>query len=204
MTRLLAAVAACALIGCAHADGTTPTDEQKPVVQQPANEARPLSGPDAAALADFSERVKQYSELHKRLEATLPRLPKETTPTQIDDHQRALEKLIRAERKNARPGDIITQPVRRHFRQVLARVFAGQIGAELKATVLDENPGPIALAVNSRYPDQVPLSTVPPQVLSSLPKLPEDLEYRFIGERLILLDVHAHIIADFMENAFPR
>jgi len=50
----------------------------------------------------------------------------------------------------------------------------------------------------------VPLSTVPPQVLSSLPKLPEDLEYRFIGERLILLDVHAHIIADFMENAFPR
>ena len=43
------------------------------------------------------------------------------------------------------------------------------------------------LAVNSRYPDEVPLSTMPPQVLAMLPKLPDDLEYRFIGTRLILL-----------------
>ena len=33
---------------------------------------------------------------------------------------------------------------------------------------------------------------MPPQVLAALPKLPEDIEYRFIGDRLILLDVHAH------------
>ena len=48
---------------------------------------------------------------------------------------------------------------------------------------------------------EVPISTVPPQVLAQLPKLPEELEYRFIQTTLILFDSHAHIIADFVERA---
>ena len=61
----------------------------------------------------------------------------------------------------------------------------------------------VPLTVNGRYPDTVPLSTVPPQVLQNLPTLPEDLEYRFVGRRLILLDTHAHTIADYMDRALP-
>ena len=48
---------------------------------------------------------------------------------------------------------------------------------------MDENPGRLQLQVNARYPESVPVSTVPPQVLQALPKLPEELEYRFIGDR---------------------
>ncbi len=204
MTRLLVMLAACGCLACMRADGASETD-QKPAAQKPAPQT-PAGQPanrDAQALAAFNERVKQYAELHKRLEATLPELPKETNPTIIDRHERALEKLIRTERRNARPGDIIVPDAKRVFRQILARVFTGSDGREQMAAILDENPGKIALTVNSRYPDQVPLSTVPPRVLTALPKLPEELEYRFIGERLILLDVHSHTIADFMENAFP-
>ena len=62
---------------------------------------------------------------------------------------------------------------------------------------------PIRLRVNGRYPDTVPLSTMPPSVLEQLPPLPAPLQYRFIGKRLILLDVDAHIIVDFIENALP-
>ena len=65
-------------------------------------------------------------------------------------------------------------------------------------------PSAAKLTVNARYPDIVPLTTIPPQVLQTLPKLTEDLEYRFIGNALILLDVHAHIIADFIEDALPK
>jgi hypothetical protein len=61
----------------------------------------------------------------------------------------------------------------------------------------------VKLVVNGRYPDEVPVSTVPPEILQTLPKLTEDLEYRFIGRHLILLDSHAHVIADFIENAVP-
>lgn len=196
-------VSVLAAAACAHADSAAPA-EQKPAVQQPVNEARPQSTADAHAVAEFNERVKAYAALHQKLEATLPPLPKETDPAVVNRHQRALEKAILAARKNAKPGEILTPDAQRVFRQLLARVFSGREGQELKATILDENPGQIGLRINSRYPDQVPLSTVPPQVLAALPKLPDELEYRFIGERLILLDVHAHTIADYMDNAFPN
>ena len=68
---------------------------------------------------------------------------------------------------------------------------------------MEENPGPIKLQVNGQYPDNVPLSTMPPQVLAAMPRLAEDLEYRFIGRRLILLDVHANVIVDYIEDALP-
>ena len=49
-----------------------------------------------------------------------------------------------------------------------------------------------------------PISTVPPDVLQTLPKLSEDMEYRFVGDNLILLDAHAHIIADYIPDAIPK
>lgn len=205
MTRMFPVVAAALLAcGCVHAESTDRPAEQKPAAPPPVNEARPLAPGDAEALADFNTRIEGYVKVHQKAEGTLPDLPKETTPEVVDRHQRALEKLMRAERAAAKPGDLLTPPVQRLVRQVLARVFSGKAGQEMKATILDENPGPMPLTINGRYPDEVPLSTVPPQVLSALPKLPEELEYRFVGERLVLLDVHAHTIADYMNDAFPR
>jgi hypothetical protein len=43
---------------------------------------------------------------------------------------------------------------------------------------------------------------MPPQVLKQLPKLPEELEYRFVRTNLILFDPHAHTIPDWVERAF--
>jgi hypothetical protein len=40
------------------------------------------------------------------------------------------------------------------------------------------------------------LSTVPPNVLAVLPKLPDDLRYRFVGRHLVLLDVRSGLILD--------
>src|SRR5689334_16490276 len=54
----------------------------------------PLSDADAKALAGMVDRVKDYVELHKKLEASLPKLPKDATPQQIDQNQRALGKLV--------------------------------------------------------------------------------------------------------------
>jgi len=91
--------------------------------------------------------------------------------------------------------------------RLLNKVFGGPEGAALKASIMDENPvDPVQLkvAVNARYPDTVPLTTIPPEVLQTLPKLTEDLEYRFVGDWLILLDTHAHVIADFIPDALPK
>jgi len=159
---------------------------------------------DAKVMAEFEERVKAYSTLHRELEATIPSLPKEATPQQINAHQMALAALIAKTRAKASAGDIFTKEVRALFRRYLARVFDGPQGRDLRASIMDENPGRLRLHVNARYPESIPVPTVPPQVLEALPKLPEDLEYRFIGDRLILHDVHAHTIVDLIDDAIPH
>ena len=161
--------------------------------------------PDAKAIAEFQEEVREYFELHRKLERTLPSLPKEATPEQIDQHQRALARLIQQARKNEGVGDIFEREVRPVFRRLLAGLFAGPDGQKLRMAVMEENPGEaVKLVVNGRYPDTIPLSSVPPQILTTLPPLPEELEYRFIQNTLILLDRHAHIIVDYLTGAVPR
>jgi hypothetical protein len=160
--------------------------------------------PDAALALEFTKRIEAYVELHKQAAGKMPALPKEATPEQIDNHQRALGQELERLRGRAQPGDIFAKDIRAYFRRQLDGVFAGVEGRRLRATIMDENPGPIRLRVNGRYPDTVPLATMPPKVLAAMPKLPQILEYRFIGERLILLDVPAHLIIDFIEDALPR
>jgi len=164
----------------------------------------PLSPADAQALSTMNDRLGEYIDLHSKLERSLPKLPKDATPQQIDKNQRAFEALVRKARATAKPGDIFTPEARPVIKRLLATVFGGPEGKELKASIMDENSTGITISVNGRYPDKVPLSSVPPEVLQTLPKLTEDMEYRFIGDRLILLDTHAHVVADFIDDALPK
>jgi hypothetical protein len=50
--------------------------------------------PNAVTIKEFLKRVDGYVEVHKKLEATLPALPKQTRPQLIDAHERALARLI--------------------------------------------------------------------------------------------------------------
>ena len=182
------------------------TDQAKAAVpgSGSASSAAPPVNADAKAIAGFLERINGYTALHQKLENTLPKLSKESTPEQIDKHQRALATLIQDARKDAKLGDIFTPESQAVFKGILAKVLGGPDGAALKASIMDENPGVPSLKVNERYPDTVPVSTIPPQVLEQFPKLPEEMEFRFVGNDMILMDTHAHIVADFVKNAFPQ
>jgi hypothetical protein len=161
--------------------------------------------PQAKALATFLDAVKKYVELHERLESKVPDLPKDATPVQIDQRQRALAALIQDARKGAAVGEVFDPVARPYLRKLLYGIFAGPDGKRLRISIQEENPGAVVkLRVNGRYPDTIPFSTVPPQVLRNLPPLPDQLEYRFIDRTLILLDAHAHIIVDYMTGAVPR
>jgi hypothetical protein len=207
----LVAAAVLALSGCASGDKQPPAPPATSASPSsaPATErvVGPLTPADAQALATMNDGLKRYVDLHRKTERSLPKLPKQATPQQIDKNQRALEKLLRAARATAKPGDLFTPEARPVIKRLLASVFGGPDGKQLKASIMDESqasPSAAKLIVNSRYPDTVPLTTVPPQVLQTLPKLTDDLEYRFIGDSLILLDTHAHLIADFIEDVLPK
>jgi hypothetical protein len=160
--------------------------------------------PDAKSLADLSGRIKAYKQLHQKIETTLPKLSNEATAEQLDAYQRQLGNLIKGARSGAKHGDVFTSDSRAVIRRLLAGVFAGPDGHKLLASINDDNPGPLTIQVNGRYPDAAPLTTMPEQVLQNLPVLPDELEYRFIGRRLILLDAHAHLIVDYVDDALPR
>ena len=202
----LPVVVALGVAGCQRdvpppPEATTKSPETAPPTKRVVG---PLSEADAAALATMNDRLKPYVELHKKIEDELPKLPKDATPDQIDKNQRAFEQRIRAARASAKRGELFTEQAEPVIRRLLAAVFDGPEGKQLLASVLDENPTGMKLTVNMRYPDTVPISTMPPEVLQTLPKLSEDLEYRFIGRHLILLDTHSHVVADFIPDAIPQ
>ena len=157
---------------------------------------------DAAATAEFSKRMASYVELQKKNTAALPKVPDKATPEQLYAHKIALAKLMTAARKTAKKGDVFGPDMPAAVRRWLSPMFKGPDGDNLRKTIHDE-PHPVVPAVNVRYPDDVPLSTMPPDVLKLLPKLEDTLEYRFIGRHLILLDVAAHLIVDIVDNAIP-
>jgi hypothetical protein len=158
---------------------------------------------NATAIAHFEADVDRYLTLHRQLEAELPKLPREATPEEIDAHQRALGARIAAARAAARQGALFTPAMERYLEQLFDRVFTGLDGRNLLGSIMDENPGIPAIAVNQRYPDSVPLSTMPPAILEALPELEEDMEYRFVGRRLVLFDAHAHLVVDFTSELLP-
>ena len=169
--------------------------------QQPKNQTR--INPDAQLLQDFQARVSKYMDLHKRLERESPPLKETTDPARIEASQEVLAEKIRAARRDARPGDIFTPEIRILFRRLMYPEVKGADGAETKAMIKQDAPaaGSVPFKVNAKYPETQPLPSMPPSLLAALPKLPEDLEYRIISAHLILLDVHAGIIVDFMPNA---
>ena len=136
---------------------------------------QPRVNPDAALSVEFTKRVEAYLELHKNAAAKMPPLPKETTPQQIDSHQRALTQEIARLRARAQAGDIFTKEIRAYFRRLLEGAFAGVEGRKLRDTIMDENPGDVPQQINGKYPEDQPLTTVPPKLLLELPRLPEEV-----------------------------
>ena len=57
--------------------------------------------------------------------------------------------------------------------------------------------------INEPYPTTLPLATVPPTLLMKLPTLPPELEYRFLGRHLILRDIKANLIVDYIPDVVP-
>ena len=183
-----------ALVGSAPQGQTA----ARPAVQ------KPVVNPDAKVQKEFTDRVRKYLDVRKKVESELPRLPDKAEPKAISAHQQALLRLLQRARSSAQPGDIFREDSRHLIRRLIAGALA-QEGSAPRRAMQEENPGRLPLRINGPYPTSQPLPTVPPQVLLALPRLPEDeeLEYRFVGRRLLLLDSRANMVIDYIDRALP-
>ena len=141
---------------------------------------------------DFINRVDSYVELRSELQKGLPPLTVTADPDEIRRAERALARRIRDARKKAKRGDIFTPAISRVFRNALLL----EMDAKTWRSIMDDNPGAFPVRINGTYPDRKPLSTVPANILAVLPRLPSDVQYRFLGSHLVLFDTRARVILD--------
>jgi hypothetical protein len=128
-TLVNALVVACAL-AWSHAFG--------------APQAKPATDTEARTFTAFGKSVNAYVDIHKKIESTLPNLPKEASTAQIDNNQRDLARLIVAARPNARRGEVFGPEMEAFIHRLMVSLLAGKDGALLKASIMDENPQGIA------------------------------------------------------------
>ena len=149
------------------------------------------------AAADFDARMLIYAELRANLQQGLPTLRVTDDPREILKAEHALAKRIRAVRSGAHGGEIFTPEISAAFKHALVL----ETRPSTCASILDDNPGEFSFSINDTYPKRRPLSTVPPGILMLLPRLPADVEYRFLGRHLILHDTRANVILDRLPDA---
>ena len=168
----------------------------------PAAAQRPFD-PDLPVLADFARRVHAYVGLKNAVALTvLPLVPLED-PAEIRRRREALATVVRSARWNARQGDLFTPDVAPLIRRAIRSGCDGDYALQL-ALVREELTGPLpGPAIHAGWPEGVPLPTMLPSILAALPPLPDHLEYRFMDRALVLLDIDANLILDFLPNAIP-
>ncbi len=163
----------------------------------------PVQAPDfkveiwGDALTDFSARLSAYAALRETLQQGLPPLAVTAKPEEILIAEEALAARIRQARAGAKRGDIFSSKIRSAFR----RALAGVMTPGMCEAIRDDNPGEFSYAVNGTYPKRQPHSTVPPTILGVLPRLPDDVMYRFLDRDLILHDTRANVILDRIDDA---
>ena len=200
-----AALIAVAIFGTAPrcvSTGQGSQAQNPPAQNQPAQ----VPPPDlkAPGFQEFSDRVQKYVQLHKSVEATVPKLKSTNEPELIAAHQKILARKIKAARLHAKRGDIFTPAAKEAFLKAISSEFQGPQAPHAKATMKQGAPlQKVHLHVNEIYPESIPYTSVPPTMLQNLPKLPEEVVYRAVSSDLVLLDVKANLVVDYLPGVIP-
>jgi hypothetical protein len=159
----------------------------------------------------FQKRLESYVKLRKSATGDVQTIGKKATPAEIQAREGGLRAAIQRNRATAKPGDILAPDIIPTVSGIVRGAIDRPGGAKVRASIKEGNPkhekapGEVepVIKVNAEYPKNAPLSTVPPTLLERLPKLPSELEYRFVGRTLILRDREANMIVDYLKEAVP-
>jgi len=164
----------------------------------------PPANSNSMVISDYEKRVEDYVKLRKHESAGIPPLKTTDSPEQIKERQLLLATKLKSERSQAKKGDIFTPDTCQLFKNLIAQAYRESDPAKVKASLRHSEPvKDIPVYVNESYPEKVPLQTTPPSILGNLPPLPKDLEYRIVGQSLVLRDMEANIVVDFIPGALP-
>ena len=159
--------------------------------------------PDAALVKAFQDKVAAYTKLRKTMESKVPALKPTDSPATITARQKDLARGIREARGSAGQGDIFSPDIDGEFKRLIGFAMKGQHADRVKGSLKSAEPVKLRLRVGAEYPESVPLQSTPPTLLLNLPALPAELDYRVVDHALVLRDVKANLILDFIPDAIP-
>jgi hypothetical protein len=192
------------LAACNRPSETVVNAQRAPQAAAPHRAAgEPAADANAKVLADFKTKVEQYAQMRAKLDDNTPPLKKTDDPAAITAAERALADKIRQARPGAKQGEFFTPETVVAFRRMMKFPLKGPEGTENKNAIKDDVPARVPFQINGEYPKQETVSTVAPDVLLSLPALPDNVQYRFVGKHMILYDARANTIIDYFLNAIP-
>jgi hypothetical protein len=165
-----------------------------------------LSGDDKKTIDSFLSAAKNYLGIVHNAPSGAKLRPTADVG-ELEKRRRALRDVVVAARPNARQGDLFTPPVADLFRKLMAQVLDGSEGNKVRRSLQGAEPASATqapqIAVNHNYPNQKgqPLQSAPATLLQCLPILPKGLEYRMVGNMLVLRDTEANLVVDYLPNA---
>jgi hypothetical protein len=172
-----------------------------------------LSAGSAALLADlpaaqwskFNRRIDGYLAVRRQVEQVV------TGPRVSSDRQEilkaadALAGAIQTARAAARQGDIFSPTIAADFRRQIRSVLTrdGRRAGDLVADRAPEHRPLVQPIVNDRFDWELD-AVMPPALIEGLPPLPDELQYRFVGRDLMLIDIVAGLVVDVLPRALPH
>jgi hypothetical protein len=181
-------------------EGTTTEPE---AIVRSSQESNTAAIPARLTEAAFAARVDTYMKIHRAAEDAAPPLRVTADTREIRQAVEALALGIRLRRPDARQGDVFGPEIAEMVRRAVRESCQGQY-LQLLALINEELDSPLAPpVVHGRWFEGAPLPTMWPELLAALPRLPGELEYRFINRDLVLLDIDANLIVDFVPDAIP-
>lgn len=160
--------------------------------------------PDQAAFRSFNDAVARYVKLQQRIRTEVPGLVPNSTAKELTDASDRLAAAIRRARPRAVQGEFFDKEATRVIRQRISDELRSPSSTVAIESIDDESRPVVRPSIHLRFPEASEMATMPPSILRLLPPLPGELEYRIVGEYLVLRDIGAGLIVDFIPGAVPR
>ena len=185
-------------------DKTLAAAEKEGAVSLYIFEAGPLTEETVQA---FERATRDYVQTHRRLESQIGAIQLNSTVAELNRIIQELAAAIRAERPGAKQGDFFTPALATELR---ARINNALRGNGFSPDDVRQNErleaveaGAFRLRVNDTFP-WVLATAMLPCVIAALPPLSPELQYRIVGDTLVLIDVHASLILDLLPHALAE
>ena len=159
---------------------------------------------EAAVIEQFQDRIEQYMVVRRRLAIEIASPAANSSAVQITNASDALAAAIQRNQPKLRSGSFFEAPITTVFKRRVTGVVREANLVLVLSAIDDDGPASGAPTVYRRFPTSSQLATMPPSLLAVLPPLPKELEYRIVGSFLVLRDIDAALILDYIPSAVPR